>query len=123
MQLAVRDVDEARDVATQIEQGVHLHRRLRGAKVRPWKQRQAQVDGGGFQSVDRVSQLQAQTVTGIELPRLINQSLGKLCVDAPIARLVGIGQCRSPHLLAKAHVVELRGLSRQADLNSCRLSR
>ena len=117
VQLAVRDVDEARDVTTQIEQGVHLHSRLRGTKARPWKQRQAQVDGGGVQSVDRVSQLQVQAVTGIKLPRLGNQPLGKLCVDTPIARLVGIGQCRSPHLLAKAHVVELRGLSRQADLN------
>jgi len=39
VQLAVRDVDEARDVAAQIEQGVHLHRRLGSAKVRPRKQR------------------------------------------------------------------------------------
>lgn len=37
VQLAVRDVNEARDVAAQIEQRVHLHRRLGGAKVRPWK--------------------------------------------------------------------------------------
>ena len=57
VQLAIRDVDEARDVATQIEQGVHLHCRLRGTKARPWKQRQAQIHGGGVQSVDRASQL------------------------------------------------------------------
>src|SRR5882757_1792016 len=73
VQLAVRDVDEARDIAAQIEQGVHLHRRLGGAKVRPWKQRQAQVDGSGVQSVDRVGQLQTQALVGIKLPRLGNQ--------------------------------------------------
>src|SRR5664280_155380 len=39
VQLAVRDVNEARDVAAQIEQRVHLHRCLGGPKVRPWKQR------------------------------------------------------------------------------------
>src|SRR6266568_5979017 len=33
------------------------------------------------------------------------------------SRLVGIGQRRSPHRFAKAHVVELRSLSRQADFD------
>src|SRR5450830_1382620 len=117
VQLAVRDVNEARNVAAQIEQRVHLHGRLGGAKVRPWKQRQAQIDGGGVQSIDRVAQLQAQTFVGIKLPRLGNQPVGELRVNAPVARLVGIGQRRSPDRLAKAHVVELRGLSRQADLD------
>jgi hypothetical protein len=115
--LAVRDVDEARDVAAQIEQGVHLHRRLGGAKVRPWKQRQAQVDGGRVQRIDRVGQLQAQAFVGIELPRPGNQPVGELRVNAPVARLVGTGQRRSPNRLAKAHVVELRGLRRQADFD------
>src|SRR5215204_1105004 len=70
LQLAVRDVDEARDVAAQIEQRVHLYRRLGGAKVRPWKQRQAQVDGGRVQSIDRVAQFQAQAFVGVKLARL-----------------------------------------------------
>src|ERR1019366_4985891 len=42
---------------------------------------------------------------------------GRTPLNAPVARLVGIGQRRSPDRLAKAHVVELRGLSRQADLD------
>ena len=65
VQLAVRDVNEARDVAAQIEQRVHLHRRLGGAKVRPWKQRQAQIDGRGIQSIDRVGQFHTQAFVGI----------------------------------------------------------
>jgi putative transposase len=52
-----------------------------------------------------------------KLPRLGNQPVGGLRVNALVARLVGIGQRRSPDRLAKAHVVELRGLSRQADLD------
>ena len=35
VQLAVRDVDEARNAAPQIEQGVHLDCPLGGAEVRP----------------------------------------------------------------------------------------
>ena len=117
MQLAVRDVDEARDVAAQVEQGVHLHGRLGGAKVCPWKQRQAQIDRAGVQSVDRIGQLQPEVVVGIKLPRLGNQPLSELRVDAPVARLVGIGQRRPPHRLAKTHVVKLRSLSRQTDFD------
>ena len=61
VQLAVRDVDEARDAAPQIEQRVHLHRRLGGAKVRPRKHRQAQVDGGRIQRIDGVGQIQPES--------------------------------------------------------------
>ena len=37
VQLAVGDVDEARDVAAQIQQCVHLHRGLGRAEMRPWE--------------------------------------------------------------------------------------
>jgi len=33
-------------IATHVQQRMHLHRRLGTAKRRPWKKRQAQVDGG-----------------------------------------------------------------------------
>ena len=85
--------------------------------MRPRKQRQAQVDSGRVQSIDRVGQLQAQAVVGIKVPRLGDQPVGELRVNAPVAQLVGIGQRRTPHRFAKAHVVELRGLSRQADFD------
>jgi integrase len=41
VQLAIRDVDEARDIAAQVEQGGHLHRRFGRAEMRPGKHRQA----------------------------------------------------------------------------------
>ena len=44
VQLAIRDVDKTRNVAPQVEQRVHLHRRLGGAEVHPRKDRQAQSD-------------------------------------------------------------------------------
>jgi hypothetical protein len=44
VRLAVRDVDEARNVDPQIQQLVHLHRRLGFAEVRPRKDRQAGLD-------------------------------------------------------------------------------
>lgn len=113
VQLAVRDVDEARDAPAQVEQGVHLHRRLGGAKVRPWEQRQTQINGSRVQGVDRAVEIEAQVLVGVKPPRLRDQPLRKFRVDAPIAQFVGIGQRQSPHRFAKAHVIELCGLRRQ----------
>ena len=55
---AIRDVDKTRNVAPQVEQRVHLHRRLGGAEVRPRKDRQAPmvVESG----VDGIGQVQPQ---------------------------------------------------------------
>ncbi len=54
VQLAVRDMDETRYVALQVEQCVHLHSRFGGTEVRPRKDRQAQSDGRRVQGVDGV---------------------------------------------------------------------
>ena len=43
--LAVGNIDEAWDVAAQIEQRVHLHGGFGGPEMRPRKHRQAQIDG------------------------------------------------------------------------------
>src|SRR2546426_11929055 len=40
------DADKGGNVAVQVEQGVHLDGGLTPAELCPWKQRQAQVDGG-----------------------------------------------------------------------------
>src|SRR4029434_10286190 len=57
VQFAVGDVDEARDSAAQVEERVQFHRRFVFAKLGPRKQRQAQVDGGGIQGVDRLGEI------------------------------------------------------------------
>ena len=52
VQLAVRDMDKARNVAAQIEQCMHLHRRFRRSEMGPWEHRQPKIDGGRIQRVD-----------------------------------------------------------------------
>ena len=52
VQFAVGNVDETRDVSTQVKQRVHLHRRLGRPEVRPRKDRQAQVNGRRIQGID-----------------------------------------------------------------------
>ena len=50
---SIGDVDEVRDIAAQIEQGMHLYCGLGRAEVRPWEDRQARIDGRGIQRIDR----------------------------------------------------------------------
>ena len=69
MPFAIRDVNEARDIAAQIEQGVQFDRCRARLVRRPGKQRQAQIDGGGVQRVDRFLQLDRQRPVAVEPPR------------------------------------------------------
>lgn len=117
MKLAVTDMDEAWDVAAQIEQRMQLDSGLGRPKAGPWKQCQAQVDGGGVQRIDGGFQVERHRLCQAKLTGLPDQPLGKLGMDTPVAMFVGIGQRRAFDGLAKAHVVELCGLGRQASFN------
>ena len=62
---------KTRNVAPQVEQRVHLHRRLGGAEVRPRKDRQAQSDGRRVQGVDGIGQVQPQFFVDVQRPRWV----------------------------------------------------
>lgn len=106
-------MDKAGDAAAQVEQGLQFDGGLGRAKRRPGKYRQAQVDGGGIQGVDRVGEFHLQRIAGVESAGLGNQALRQLGVDAPVAPLVGIGQGGVADGLAESRVVESRCLRRQ----------
>lgn len=84
VQLAVRDMNEAGNIAAQIQQRVHLYRRFGGTEQRPGKQRQAPIDGGRIQRINRFREIHLQTVRRIELPRLRDQPSRKCRPDAPV---------------------------------------
>lgn len=110
----VGDMDEGRDGAAQVEQGVHFDRALAALKVCPRKQRQAQVDGGAVQRIHRVVEFDAEVLVDIEPSSGVDQGLGEVGVDAPVAHLVGVGQGVARHLCADPHVIELALLGPQA---------
>ena len=88
VQLATRNVDEARDVAAEIQQRVHLDRRLGRAEMRPRKDRQTKVDGRRIERIDGVGEVETQILVDVQPSRLGDQSLGQLRVNAPIAPLL-----------------------------------
>ena len=92
VQFAVGYVDEAWNVATQIEQRVHLHCCLGRPKARPRKHRQTQIDGRRVERIHSAGQIHVQIVGGIQPPSLRDQALAKFGVDPPIAGFVSVGQ-------------------------------
>src|SRR4029077_3429619 len=66
VQFAIADVEKRRDVAAQVQERVQLDGCLGRAKRSPSKQRQAQVDGAGIQSVDRVFEVDAKRFCSIK---------------------------------------------------------
>ena len=50
--LAIGDVNETWNIALQVEQCMHFDGCLSGSKMRPWKYRQAQVDGGRVERIN-----------------------------------------------------------------------
>ena len=70
VQFAVGNMYNCRDISPQVQQRVHLGRCLGAPKRRPWKQRQAEVDGGRVQGIYRVRQIQSQVFFGSALSGL-----------------------------------------------------
>ena len=93
---------------------MQLDGRLGRAKRGPRKHRQEQVDGAGIQRVDRVFQIDAKRLPGIQTTGDSNERLGQVGVDAPVAHRVRIGQGIAGDAAADAHVIELALLRSQA---------
>src|SRR5712692_7769652 len=60
------------------------------------------------QCVHTLIDFDADRIGGIERSCDADQDLGELGIDAPVARLVRVGQCRARYLAVEAHVVKLR---------------
>lgn len=107
VKLAVADVNKARDIAAQIEQRMHFHGCFGRAKRRPGKHRQTQVDSRGIERVNRILQIDAKRIVGVERSRYADQALREIGVDAPVANCIGIGERVARHRRANAEVIQL----------------
>ncbi len=72
----------------------------------PRKQRAAQVNGRGIQSVHCLLELEAKVVLNVQLP-CFDQHLRKDAVNPPFSLFAGIGQSAFGNLTLNTDVVEL----------------
>ena len=99
------NVDETREVAAQVDQGMQFDGSLASAESRPREESQTQSDRRRIEGVDGLFQFDAQGVAGIELPGLRDEDAGEIRVNAPIAVLVGLGQRVACDVPANACVI------------------
>ena len=102
-----RYMHPAGDVPPQIEQCMRLDRTDVLSEPCPWKERQAETDGGGIEGVDCLCQLHVEAVGAVQIPGLDDQRLGEVRPNPPIAMRVGMGQCAAGNRGAHTHVIEL----------------
>ena len=100
------NLNECGDRTAQVKEGVHLDRGLGGPEASPWEHRQTEVDSRGIQGIHRVVEIEAERLVGVHGAGQADEHLSEVGVDAPVVRLVGVGQRRSRNLAAKAHVIE-----------------
>src|SRR5450432_237228 len=114
VQFAVADVYKCRNGATQVEQGVHLDRRLGLRKPRPREQRQTQIDRRGIQRVNSLVEIDGQRIARVQPACDADQRLCKFAMDAPVASFVSVGQGTATDVAADAQMIELGVLRSQA---------
>ena len=75
-------------------------------ELRPRKKREAKIDSRGVQSVDRVVEIDAEFVPGVEFFCGTNQDLGEVGKDSRIAFFVGVRNCALGDIAAKPDMVQ-----------------
>src|ERR1035438_5979792 len=93
---------------------MHLHRSLLLPEMRPGKDGETEINGGGVQGVYGGIEIDAKRVGRIHRPGYMNQGLRKVGVDPPIAALIGIRQSRTRDAPAKSEMVKLLRHGREA---------
>lgn len=76
-------------------------------KCRPREQRHVQVDRARIERIDRRIQIGECGVVRTQFPRLLNEHLGELGADAPVAVFVCVRKVIARYGAVYAHVVKL----------------
>src|ERR1044072_8938642 len=98
--------DKTGNVAAQVDQRVQFDGSLAPTKSCPRKKCQTEIDGRRIEGIDRLLEIDAQGIAGIEFSGTSNQDGGEIGVDAPVPVLVGLGQSVAGNIAANAHVVQ-----------------
>ena len=121
--LAVADVNERGNRASQVQKRMHLDRRLGGAEGRPAEHTQTQIDGARIERVNGGAERadfaldRADWVVGVERLRPCNQVHRKRLIDAPIAQIQGVGKRCAGGGIFEPHVKELGSVGHQTNMN------
>src|SRR5450631_190084 len=122
MHTASGDNDDGGKVALEREQGVEFDGGLVLPKRSPRKEREAEVNGGGVQRIGGGLEFKTERFIGVKRGGLLDEDLGEIGKDAPVAIFIGIGQRAAGGGLADARVVEFGAEGRREGFEVARIS-
>src|SRR5664279_271967 len=113
MHTAGGDNDDGGKVALESQQGVEFDGGLMLPKRGPRKEREAEVNGGRVQRIGGGLEFKTERLIGVERGGLLDEDLGEVGKNAPVAIFVGVGERAAGGGLADAGVIEFRAEGRQ----------
>ena len=111
------DRHECRDRSVQVDHSVELDGGFAFSKSGPRKEAHAQVYRGSVDGVDDLVDLRDISIRCVQLTSLANEDLSEFEIDAPVPRLVGVGEIGSSYQPSYPHRVEQIGLGAKACLD------
>ena len=111
-------LDKSRDGPTKIQERMEFDRAFLFAESGPGEKRKTKIDRGGVEGIDSLLQFDTEVFALVQRPGLMNEDLGKVGIDAPVAGFVGMGQGIAGDFASKAHLVKfaLHGTQTRFDI-------
>lgn len=91
--LTACNADKSGNIASQVQLRVHPYGTFSAAMPSPGKQRQAKIDYGGIECVNRAFEIHAERLMCIQHTSLADQDQPDVAIDSPVAKFVGFGEC------------------------------
>ncbi len=108
-------MDERWNIPLEINERVQFDSSLGGSKLSPWKQREAEFDGRGIESISYALEFQRKLmVIDMKLPCLGNERVGKFLVNSVIPGFVGFLEGGAFRYGSQPQVIELLLMCRKA---------
>ncbi len=103
-------VDKNRKVAPEVQQCMHLDTSLVFPEGSPWTKLQTQAYSAAVKSIDKIVNIKPEVIISlIHRACNINKHPGKICIYAPITKLIGFCKGVSRNRMLNAAVIEFAG--------------
>lgn len=100
-------IDKNRKIASEVQQCMHLNTALVFPESSPWAELQTQAYSGAVKSIDQVVNVKPEVIIPlIHRACNINKHPGKICIYAPITKLIGLCKGVSRNRMLNAAVIE-----------------
>jgi hypothetical protein len=115
---SLRQPHENREIAPQVQQGMHLDPSFVFSERSPWTQFQAQTDGTAVKGIYQIVDVEPEVVVIlIQRTSDVHENTCKIGIDPPVAKFVGFGKCIPWNSMPDPTVVEFTGYCFQAVLD------